>query len=56
MDKYDPKVQTKINAAKASRIEYRVVVLGEEPADNKKWSRLNIVVTKDGKFVKTYYG
>jgi len=53
---YDNRVRTKINAAKSSCTEYRVVVQGEEPSDARKFTRLNIVVTKDGRFVRTYYG
>lgn len=53
---YDNRVQTKINACKSSRTEYRVVIQGEEPEDAKNCRRLNIVVTKDGRFVNTYYG
>ena len=55
--RFDNAAQTKINAAKSNRTDYRIVVQGEEPVDAKKvFTRLNIVVTKDGKFVKTYYG
>jgi len=61
LTKYDANVQAKINAAKSQNMEYRVVVQGEEPdsknsKNSKNWKRLNIVITKDGKFVKTYYG
>jgi hypothetical protein len=56
MDKYDNRVLTKINAAKSNRQEYRVVIQGEEPNDPKNYKRLTIVVTKDGKLVRTYYG
>ena len=53
---YDNATQTKINGAKSTRTDYRVVVQGQEPKDDKVFTRLNIVVTKDGKFVRTYYG
>ena len=53
---YDIKVQTKINACKSSRTEYRVVVKGEEGPPTNKYTRMTIVVTKQGKFVRTYYG
>jgi len=53
---YDTKTQTKINAAKSSRTLYRVVVEGKIPEGVKNYMRLNIVVTEDGKFVRTFYG
>lgn len=55
-NRYDTKTQTKINGAKSSGIEYRVVVNGEYTVDSTKNRRLTIVVTKEGRFVRTFYG
>ena len=53
---YDTKVQSKINSCKSSRREYRVVVQGDALSPSKNYTRMTIVVTKEGKFVRTYYG
>jgi hypothetical protein len=59
MDKkitYDNKTLTKINACKSSRTDYRVVVQGEAVPKDNNYRRMTIVVTKEGRFIRTYYG
>ncbi len=55
LSKYDTTVAGKVNFAKANRLDYIIVVQGQKPVD-KKTGRLTIIVTKEGKFVKSYYG
>ena len=53
---YDTKVQTKINACKSNCLKYRVIIEGKKEKSLPDYKRLTIVVTKEGKFAKNYWG
>lgn len=53
---YDTKTQSKINFAKSNCIDYRIIIDDNEYIkSDKKRTQLIIVVTKKGRFVRTFY-
>ena len=51
-----PQVANLINTCKARQMEYRVIFHGEDEETKENNLRMTIVVDKDGKLVKQYYG